>query len=313
MFATRHDPADRRRSLPPQGRIGLRRMADGVRVRVGVWPAADPAKGSVLLLNGRADFIEKYAETIWDWTGRGVGVMSLDWRGQGGSDRPLSDPQKGHAADFGPWIDDLDALAAAYRAELPAPHRIVAHSMGGHLTVRHLLRGGSAGVPVALLAPMFGLTPPPGSAALARWAVAAGLGDRFALLQRSYGAWQQRPERAALLTGDLGRFADEHWWLAQHPEWQLGGVTWGWLAAALRSIAILDAPGVLEGVANPVLVLVGARERLVSAGAAETAAARMPHARFERIAGARHELLRESDDLRAEVLAKLDAFLNIGA
>jgi len=314
MFAPALDPhPDRRRSLPPGGQIAFRAMPDGVRVRVGVWPAADPALGSVLLLNGRADFIEKYAETIWDWTGRGLGVMSLDWRGQGASDRPLPDRQKGHAARFEPWIDDLDALAAAYGAELPAPHRIVAHSMGGHLTVRHLMRGGSPGVPVVLLAPMLGLAPPPGSATLARLAAARGFGDRFALFQRPYGAWQQRPERAGLLTGDLDRFADEHWWLAQHPDWQLGGVTWAWLAAALDSIAKLDAPGALERIANPVLLLVGERERLVSPQAVATAAARLPNARFERIAGARHELLRETDGLRAQVLAKIEAFLDSGA
>jgi lysophospholipase len=143
--------------------------------------------------------------------------------------------------------------------------------------------------------------------------VARGFGDRFALLQRPYGAWQQRPERAGLLTGDLDRFADEHWWLAQHPGWQLGGVTWGWLAAALDSIAAIAAPGALEAIANPVLLLVGARERLVAPAAVEAAAARIPNARFERIARARHELLRETDDLRAGVLAKLAAFLNIAA
>jgi lysophospholipase len=189
---------------------------------------------------------------------------------------------------------------------MPGPHVAVAHSMGGHLLLRHLARGGSPLGRAALLAPMLGVRPaPPPLRRLAKLLAGLGLGDRFALAQRPYGPWQDRPERQDVLSGSPERFAQEHVWLAAHPEWSLGGVTWGWIAAAQRSLDILAAPGVLEGIAMPALTLVGERERLVDS----RMAARLGNGRYEIIADGRHELLRDADGPRLATLAALKAFL----
>ncbi len=75
------------------------RTADGVSLRVAQWPAsAMPIQGTVLLLQGRAEFIEKYFETVDHFRARGFDVVSFDWRGQGGSERLLRNPRKGPCA-----------------------------------------------------------------------------------------------------------------------------------------------------------------------------------------------------------------------
>ena len=43
----------------------------------------------MVLLQGRAEFIEKYGETVGDLRARGFAVYALDWRGQGHSGRVL--------------------------------------------------------------------------------------------------------------------------------------------------------------------------------------------------------------------------------
>ena len=50
--------------------------------------------------SGRGEFIEKYFEVIADLRRRGFAVATMDWRGQGGSQRMLPNPRKGHVRYF---------------------------------------------------------------------------------------------------------------------------------------------------------------------------------------------------------------------
>ncbi len=307
--------ATRRRTLPPEARWETLAI-DGWPVRTARWAATGAAAGSILFVGGRADFIEKYGEAYWAWRDEGFGVATFDWRGQGRSGRLGRDAHAGHG-DFERWTDDLDAVAAWFVAAMPAPHFVVAHSMGGHLTLRHLARGQSPFGRVVLLAPMLGIhlaaAAPRLVRGLAGVATRAGLGRRYAPLQHGYGAWQQRPERQALLTGSADRFRDEHWWIAGDPALALGGTTFGWLASAFASIDALFAPGVLEAIATPMLILAGEHEKLVDLAAIRAAAARLPDARLQIIADGRHELLRDLDAVRADTHQRILSFLKAAA
>jgi lysophospholipase len=300
----------RRRNLPPHAVVEVRQMSDGWPVRTVRWQATNAARGSILFLGGRADFIEKYSEALWVWTqDHGAAVTAFDWRGQGLSGRQDVDPMKGHCGNFDRWVDDLDSLIAWFVGTQPGPHLAIGHSMGGHLLTRHLARRNSPLARAILLSPMFGLGNRLPLGPLARLMVAMGRGRQFAPLQRPYGAWQQRPARRGLLTSDADRFADEHWWIAENPERALGGVTWGWIDAASASVRLLSGSGVLEQIDKPVLVLTGEHERLVSPAATKLAVSRIPGAQLIEIAGAAHELLRETPELQSQVHAHIRSFL----
>ena len=294
-----------RRTLPAGGDITLRGGLRSVLWRQG-------GRGSVLFLGGRGDFIEKYAEALWDWRTRDLAVASFDWRGQGGSGR-LGAGQAGHADSFDPWLADLAEQMVWFKATLPAPWFAVAHSMGAHLLLRHLASTPTTLERVVLLAPMLGLAARPlgtgPTRALARAAVALGQSRRYAPLQGPYNALRRAPARQRLLTGDAERFGDEGWWIDQRPDLALGGVTYGWLVAAFASLAALNAPGALEQVKVPLLALVPENEGLVDNVATRAAIARVPHAILETIPAAAHELLRESDAVRLPVLDRIASFL----
>ena len=71
------------------------RMADGVRLRLACFPASgEKASGTVLMLAGFTEFIEKGLESIAALQQRGFGVVTFDWRGQGLSDRLLPQHQR---------------------------------------------------------------------------------------------------------------------------------------------------------------------------------------------------------------------------
>jgi lysophospholipase len=306
------DPLIRRRTLPPEVQWG-RLTIDDWPIRTALWNAPADAPGSLLFVGGRADFIEKYSEAYWTWVADWkLGLATFDWRGQGLSGRMGGDSHRGHG-DFERWIRDLDAVVAWFTSTLPGPHYAVAHSMGGHLMLRHLASGRRSIDRAVLLAPMLGIRtgpiPPSTARRLADAAVRLGFGRRYGLLQRGYGRWQQRPERQDLLTGCPDRFADEHWWIANNPGLALGGVTWGWLAGANRSIDALFADHGLEAVRTPLLMLAGERERLVDVEAMARAADRLPDCRFRLVPEGRHELLRETDEVRLAAQEAIRGFL----
>ena len=73
--------------VPEDVVTGMLKTPDGVSLRFARWAPPPGRKGTVCLFPGRAEFIEKYFETVRDLRARGFAVAALDWRGQGGSQR----------------------------------------------------------------------------------------------------------------------------------------------------------------------------------------------------------------------------------
>ncbi|MEM0945386.1 MAG: alpha/beta hydrolase, partial [Pseudomonadota bacterium] len=89
-------------ALPPGARPwdrGFRvEAADGVGLRAALWQGGD--RGLAVLLSGRTEFMEKMALPATALVERGFSVASLDWRGQGLSDRLAEPAHMGHVARF---------------------------------------------------------------------------------------------------------------------------------------------------------------------------------------------------------------------
>lgn len=302
--------------MPAGAEIGTWTAPDGWRHRSFAWPS-EGSRGALLFLGGRGDIFEKYFEAFDRWHRAGWSIHSFDWRGQGGSGRLSDNPRCGHADDFGVWIDDLAAFYMQWRAGKPGPHVIVAHSMGGHLTLRALAEKRVAPDAAVLVAPMLGLKSAP---------FGPRLGARIARLMCRIGdprrsAWKsnERPGvpdrgRQGLLTHDPARYEDELWWKSEKPEIALGPPSWGWVAEAYRSTLALERPGTLEAVTTPILLLAAAKDRLIDSAAIERAARRLPDVRF-RMWGdeSAHEILREADLVRNAALDEIDRFLDARA
>ncbi len=267
-----------------------------------------------MLLGGWKDYAEKYEETAGELTGRGFSVWTMDWRGQGGSTRLLADPLKSYVGSFDDFLDDLDLVLD--RLVLPGmqgPLVLMGHSMGGHLAARVLVRRPIFARAV-LVAPMIEFLRGP----RAMREAARLLAEAVCMVPGAARSFGPGPPRAPMvgrpfqgnrLTGCPGRYAQDDARLQAMPAMQLGGVTWGWLRAALRSVAVLRRPGFAEAIGVPVLVLLAGDERIVENGAARVFAARLAHGEVVEFEGARHELLRERDAVRGAVWAAVDGFL----
>ncbi len=276
--------------------------------------AATPSRGSILFLPGRGDFYEKYLETLEQWHRAGWRVTAADWRGQAGSGRLGKDPVTGHIADFDIWIDDLAAFWASWVAEVPGPHVLAGHSMGGHLVLRALVDRRVAPDAVVLSAPMTGINGPP---------LPLPMLHNFAKLMcsasdptRQAWKWSEKPgelpaARANLLTHDPVRYADEQWWRDHRPELVMGPASWRWVERAYASWRRLEEPGALEAVTMPVLLLSTSSDKLVSHPANLAATRRLPQGEMVAFgAEAHHEILREVDAVRDRAMAAIADFLD---
>jgi len=285
--------------------------------RIDGEPFGDHRRGSLLFLPGRGDCYEKYLEALEEWQLAGWRVGSLDWRWQAGSGRAGLDPAVGHVDDFATWAADLADYWKSWKRDTPGPYVIVGHSMGGHLVLRALAEGLVDPAAAVLVAPMLGLHGMglPTAILLAVARAMCRIGDP----RRAAWANSEKPGfnaklRMKLLTHDPARYADDEYWRTERPELAMGPASWGWVRAALASIGRLEAPGVLERVTPPILLLGTRRDGLVRYRAIARAAKRLPNSELLSFGTeAAHEILRETDAVRARALAAIREFLDRSA
>ncbi|RRH75497.1 alpha/beta fold hydrolase [Falsigemmobacter faecalis] len=285
--------------------------SDGIGLRALLWPRPE-ARGTVLILNGRTEYAEKYGEAALALQAAGFSAATLDWRGQGLSQRLLPDPRKGHVSRFRDYQLDLAALTAVLRApDFPEPFFMLAHSMGGAIGLRALAEG----LPVkaaVFLAPMWGirLPGPIGGLALQTFTATARtpLAAHYAPPPAGGAApsFELRGFTGNPLTGDPARWRQMGDYLRAHPDRDIAGPTVGWLAEALAECRALRA---LPSPALPCLTLSGAHERIVSLTAIRHRLSLWPQAVYHEWAGAAHELLMEAPATREAVLAGISVFL----
>lgn len=302
-----------RRAIPNDASESVWHAADGWPIRRIDWAVPSSARGSILFLPGRGDFYEKYLESLNDWARDGFAVTAIDARGQALSGRLVEGANYGHIDDFATWAKDLAAFFTAWKASTPAPHILASHSMGGHIVMRAVGDGLLAPDALIFSAPMFAVKGPPLPDS---WAI------KYArLMVRIKGphapAWtiSEKPgatmrARQAMLTHDDARYDDEKFWRAARPGLELGPGTWGWVLAAMESIAHIAAPGYVEAVRVPTFIFATDGDQLVSTRRAKELAARMPDAEiFVAPKSVGHEMLREVDAVRDDVMARVGRFL----
>lgn len=278
--------------------------ADGIRIRAAFWPV-EGARGTVLILPGRTEYVEKYGPAAARLAAQGFAAAALDWRGQGLSDRLTADPRLGHIGDFADYQHDLQALLEAMDSfGLPGPHFLLAHSMGGCIGLRALIEQRLNMCAAAFCAPMWGVLVPNGRTRQTEWmaniAVRLGFSRRYAPAPETGPASyvETAPLDANMLTSDPERMAWMKAQLRAHPELALGGPSLGWVHAALRECRMLAA---LPCPDLPAVAMVGTREAVIDPRTVKARMAHWPQGTFRRFDDAEHELLMERPEIRERV------------
>jgi lysophospholipase len=298
---------------PRQATVGFFNARDGKKIRYAHFAATGrPMKGTVVILPGRNECIEKYFETIRDLSSRGLGSALIDWRGQGASDRLIRDPQRGYVKSFSDYADDLEQFfEEVVLPDCRGPYYILAHSSGALVALLSSPSMVNRVRRMVLIAPFLAL---PGQRmsmkAIHRLTTLLGLFG----LGRRYAAWGPRPKGGTpfevnKLTTDAARYRRNVHLYDTFPQLALGGPTIRWLRAASEAAQKVSRPEFMAAIKVPMLVVAAGADRVVSTRAVEAYARHLRLGSLLTIDGAAHEILQEADLYREQFLAAFDAFI----
>ncbi|VTZ49976.1 Alpha/beta hydrolase [Methylocella tundrae] len=299
--------------IPPGAVVSRIRTKDGIALRVARWSCGETCAGTVTILPGRAEFIEKYAEVVAELLARNFDVVVMDWRGQGGSDRLTSHPAKGHVGHFSAYQRDLEAL----RGEILEPFGrlpffALGHSMAGAILLDQARAGRSAFERIVLTAPMIDLYQLRFARlahSLARGLAGLGLGRAFAPGAGGATPYLARSFNGNVLTSDHLRFGRVASVVAAWPEIAIGAPTIGWANAAFRLMGRFRDAEYPRRVLTPVLIIGAGADAVVDTRATEAFACRLKAGRCITLRHAQHEIMLEREAIREQFWAAFDAFV----
>ncbi|MGH1483976.1 MAG: alpha/beta fold hydrolase [Geminicoccales bacterium] len=320
------------------------RMFDGsggAKLRYAHWSAANPAEreGVVVFFQGRTEFIEKNIYTYRDFVERNYDVWTLDWRGQGMSERLLKDePDKGHINSFDTYLADAEVFlrdVVKLQGIDDVDKVLVAHSMGGAIGTLYLMEHPEAFDKAVFSSPMTKLPGGvdnrvirAGNKAKNATTPAACVGffsdcswsssfkdlvDVCAIVDQSPATHLLDLENTARYSHDYQKIAENECLIgksrANNPNLGLGGTTSGWLHEAFVATDKISAnKGRLQ---TPLLIVAGGNDDVVSnPGQAEFCDIDNPFCCRIEVEGAGHEVLIEEESLRLQFFDAFDIFVS---
>lgn len=265
-----------------------------------------PASSLLVIVNGRSENLYKWTEVAWDFYQQGFDILMLDHRGQGLSGRLLADKQKGYVDEFRYYADDLDGVVKQVRAQTPyATQYLLAHSMGSLIASQYLANYDHHIKKAVLCAPFWGVPTkhPVRDHLLVNLMMILGQGKRYVMGQ---GAYKARDPQNNDLSHSAKRVAWQEKLVQQDPTLALGGATYRWLHLCWQRI--FDLPRLLARIEIPVFVLQAAEDSIVNNEDLPELVTYLGKGKHQCVAGAKHEILFETDAIRTPVLQQILQF-----
>jgi lysophospholipase len=295
--------------LEPRGLTwGMATASDGTRLR---WAKLQPDKNHAdcILVGGFCEFTEKYFETIHDLAQRGLSVWTFDWRAQGGSHRPASNPYRPQPRELARDVADLREITGLLGAK-DRPRIVVAHSMGAAIALKALAEQPTMFDAAVLCAPMLQVAtaglPVFVARIIAEAACTIGFSNSYMPGFNLSDVTTDPTPDTSTTSHDPVRCKVMLSWFRARPALRMDGITFAWYRAALQQAREFRALG---SVATPLLFGVPGKDTFVDVRAIRTFATHQPTATLAEFPTARHELFHERDDIRMEWFAAIDQFL----
>jgi lysophospholipase len=269
-------------------------------------------KKTLLIIPGQSEPALKYAETAFDLKDSGVDIFILDHQGQGESERILAPTDKGHVNAFEDYVSDLSLFVGIVKKiKNNSEKLILAHSMGGAITVRFLSQQQNIFKKAVLIAPMMKINTKPYSEPMARYystiLVKIGKGQDYAPGKGPY-----RPEESLFETNTVtqsrARFNISKFIFTSWPHLVVGGPTTKWVHEGLKATKDIHK---IPYKTETLLFQAGLDEIVVNDRQTNFCKSREDLCRLIYLKDAKHEILMEKDSIRSSVLAKVKDFFEL--
>lgn len=291
---------------------------DGEKVlRFGHWEASHKMHQSpfdIVILEGRASFLEKHQDLIREFNKRGFNVWAFDFRGQGGSVKLINDSQKCHVDSYETYIADTKEFIDFVKAENHGrPIILYGSSMGGHIALRFGSLYADEIKGIILESPMIDIPTSPYprwvAEALVNGGVKLGFSEKYAPGQKPFDPTKSKFQ-GNKTTRDEVRFLRQRQIAIDYPDYVRGGVTFGWVKATFDSIKILKDKDTLKHITVPVLFLQAGQDQIVITTDDKKVCSAIPSCQLINYADSQHHIAVERDEIRSQFLSDITSFIH---
>lgn len=284
--------------------IGEFKNAQGMTIKYFTMIKSSNTK-SLVILPGRTEPATKYAEVIYDLRNKGFNIFIMSHQGQGESDRLLVDHERSYIVRFSDFVRDF----AQFMDSVVKPHGndlyLLAHSMGGAISVHYLAQNPTVFKKAVLVAPMLQINTDPYPETIARYyaklLVSIGKGKHYAPGQPAY---VRLPFEVNPTTNSEARYDAETDMLNTNPYFQMGGATARWVHESLKATRYTDK----LPVKTPVLLLQAGKDLIVRPWR-QNRFCKASFCTLKPFFEAKHEILMEKDSIRDEAFKEIGSFL----
>lgn len=271
----------------------------------------DSQGGTIIIVPGRTEFIEKYRELCWDLRELGCSFCVYDHLGQGKSTRLINDSQKGYIHDFDTYVEDLkDIVNSVALQRSTGPVWLLAHSMGGTISALATQNGLASVKGLLLVSPMFQINTGKLHRPLLAELLCTIVSHAGGRTRYVWGSGRVNPSisfKNNVLTTDSRRFSHNLKLITENPDMALGGPTFGWLHQAFR--AMRSARKQAGEIDCSTMIFRTADERVVGLPEMEQFCEQVRRCQLVTYRDCQHELLMEKNEIRNDLLGKVRKFL----
>lgn len=266
------------------------------------------AQKLMVLVNGRAENMLKWTTIAHDFYQQGYDVLMFDHRGQGYSERLLTDKEKGYVDNFAYYAEDMYKILKNLTALYPYPKQyLLAHSLGGLISAHFLAKYENEFQKAVFCAPFFGIPyhSPKRDQFLVRLMLKLGKGENYVFGKKPYAPVDPHNNK---LSHDAQQMVIMNQIIKQNPDLKLGGPTFQWLNQCEQ--AINQLPQILPKIAIPVLILQAEQEAVVNNKNLSELTALFSQMEHHIIEGSKHEILFEREIIKTQAWQKIHNWFN---
>ena len=275
-----------------------------VDLRTGVIDAAN-AKGTVIVVPGFTATIEMTMREIVKINDAGYRVASIEYRGQGGSYRPLANPEKGYVESYAQLGAELARFAESVRIA-DKPLFFYSVSKGAHITMRMAGEQNPDVTAYVLIVPMIKVNTGDFDYSKMRAVTGAlnklGLGNLYA---PGYSEWPNGEPvfgKPIPCNANPDTAQTQDALFAERESLRTNGVTMSWLYKTATSTETLFSSEHIAAITQPVLMVTAGVDRSVDTDAARRFCDSLARCEVSHFAESRHCITREDFDLYDRVI-----------
>lgn len=266
-------------------------------------------RAAIAISHGFCEVLPKYDELIYYFYQLGYSVFFVDHRGHGRSGRCIDHPGKIYVDDFYDYIEDfktyMDQVVTV--RSMSKKYLLFAHSMGGAIGTLFLETYPDYFQAAVLSAPMmemqYGNFPRSVAKLLGLWAKVMHWQERYLPGHGDYDGSDDFENSAAM---SRGRYDYVYHAREKTPEYQMGGATYGWTNAAMKSSEEIQRH--VGNIHIPILLFQAGQDTFVQPEAQDWFVEHSEQTRIIRFPESKHEIFNATDKIRNEFFDNIFTF-----